>query len=139
MGRAGPRPSIHKFDGPGRAAVHEIWALYGPPRPAHMAAHVLSRDSPGRGPWDVVYILLYYTIYYYFYSTTTTTPALPMRRPTGFLVPRHGPARLQVVLKRSEERFTVAMRYGPDPKFLMYTRTKQEQRCGRTAVVFWIG
>ena len=63
--------------------------------------------------------VLYYTIYDYFYSTTTATPALPMRRPTSFHAPRH-PARVQVVLKRAEERFAVAMTYFPDPEFLVH-------------------
>ena len=31
---------LSKFDEPGRAAAHEMWALYGPLRPAHEAAHV---------------------------------------------------------------------------------------------------
>ena len=48
------------------------------------------------------YILLYYTMYHYFYSTTTTTSALPMRRPTGFHAPIHGPARVQYVLKEQK-------------------------------------
>ena len=61
-------------------------------------------------------------VYYYFYSTTTTTSVLPMRRPTGFHTPRRGPARVQPVPKRAEERFTVAMRYFPEPKFLVHTR-----------------
>ena len=33
----------------GRAAAHEMWALYGLPRPVHEAAHVFSRAGPGRG------------------------------------------------------------------------------------------
>jgi len=76
-------PIISKFDGPGWAAAHEMWALYGPHRPAHEAAHVFDGPAwivaremwcttaatatstvpmgppmcfgPGRGPWDVVY------------------------------------------------------------------------------------
>ena len=52
MGRAGPRPIIEdivwvaprlimsKIDGPGRATAREIWALFGPLRPADDAAHV---------------------------------------------------------------------------------------------------
>ena len=60
MGRAGPQPIIQKIDGPGRGAVHDMWALYGPFRPAHEAAHVFSWAGPGRGPWYVVYCCYYY-------------------------------------------------------------------------------
>ena len=55
MGRAGPRLTKLKFDGPGRAAAHEMWTLYGPLRPAHEAAHVFWRTGPDRCPRDVVY------------------------------------------------------------------------------------
>ena len=48
MGRVGPRPILSKFDGPGRAAAHEMWALYGPLRLAHEAAHVFGRVGPDR-------------------------------------------------------------------------------------------
>ena len=34
-----PRPIISKFDGPGRAAAHEMWAPYGPLNTAHEAAY----------------------------------------------------------------------------------------------------
>ena len=37
---------------------------------------------------------------------------------------RPGPARVQPVPKRAEERFTVAMRHFPEPKFLVYARPK---------------
>ena len=52
-GRAGPRPIVQIFDGPGLAA-HEMWALYGPLRPAHEAAYVFSWAGPGLGPLDAV-------------------------------------------------------------------------------------
>ena len=35
MERAGPRLILSKFDGPGRAAPHEMWTVYRPHRPAH--------------------------------------------------------------------------------------------------------
>ena len=35
MGRARSRPIDSKFDGPGRAAAHEMLALFGPLCPAH--------------------------------------------------------------------------------------------------------
>ena len=77
MGRTRPRPSNHKFDGPGRDPSFEklmgrpgrglssrnlmgragprpmrcrlYFEVYGPLHPAHEAAHVFSRAGPGRG------------------------------------------------------------------------------------------
>ena len=66
----------------GRAAAHDMCAVYGPLPPAHEAAHVFSRAGPDRGPRDEVYYC-----YYYHYSSTKST--LPVRRPMCF----HGPAR----------------------------------------------
>ena len=40
MSRAGLRPIISKFDGPGRATAHEMWVPYGPLSAAHEATHV---------------------------------------------------------------------------------------------------
>ena len=40
LGRAGPRLTKYKFDGPGRAATHEMWALHGPAHSVHEVAHV---------------------------------------------------------------------------------------------------
>ena len=67
-----------KIGGPGRAAAHEMWALYGPLHPAHKAAHVFSRAGPA-----ATNEMRCTT------ATTTTTSILPMTRPTCF----HGLAR----------------------------------------------
>ena len=78
MGQAGWRPIIAKFDGPGRAAAHEMWALYGPLRPAHEVAH--------RPVWAAIHEMWCITANT---ASTSTTSILPMRRSTCF----HGPAR----------------------------------------------
>ena len=54
---------LRKYDGPGRAVAHEMWALYGPLHPAHDAAHVFSWAGPGRGPRCGVLYCYYYDIY----------------------------------------------------------------------------
>ena len=81
MGRAGPRPILSNFDGPGRAAAHEMWDLYARLRPAHEAAHVF--DEPARTAaheiWGTTATI----------NNTTTTSTVPMRRPMCF----DGPAR----------------------------------------------
>ena len=48
-------------------------------------------------------------------NSTATTSALPMERPTGF----HGPARVQLVPKRAEERLTVVLSFFREPELLL--------------------
>ena len=106
--------------------------------PAHEAADVLCRTAraAAKEMWCTT-VLLYY-IYIYYYSINAMTSALPMRRPTGFHVPRHGPARVQPVPKRAEERFTVAMRYFRDPKFLVLPGKSRNNNVVRTAALVFL-
>ena len=78
MGWVGAPPILGNFDGPGRAAAHEMWALYGPLRPAHEAAYMF--DGPARTAAHEMLCTA---------ATTTTTSTVPMRPPTCF----DGPAR----------------------------------------------
>ena len=77
------------------------------------------------------------TTTYNLYSTATTS-ALPMRRPTGFHNPRHGPGRVQLVPKRAEDRFPFVMIYFAERKLLVYTREVRTTMWYYGSIVFWM-
>ena len=104
-GRAGPLPSIQKFDGPGRAAAHRLKSWWvgpgcGPssrnlmgqagPRPMICGLYISHSVPPRRrptcfhGPVRAAAHEMWCTT-----ATTSTTSILPMRRATCF----HRPAR----------------------------------------------
>ena len=80
MGRVGARPILSKFDGPGRAAAHEMWALYGPLRAERSMWRPMCYDGPTRTAAHEMWCAT---------ATITTTSTVPMRPPTCF----DGPAR----------------------------------------------
>ena len=79
--------------------------------PAPEAARVFSQAARATAHDMARSTVLLHTTWHY--STTTTTSALPMRRPTGFHLPRHGPAGVQAVPQ--EQKSGLLLRWGIFP------------------------
>ena len=57
-----------RCDGPGRAAAHDMWALYGPLCPTHEAAHVFTvfygpARTAAHEMWGITATTTYYDVH----------------------------------------------------------------------------